>query len=128
MKVLLDTCTFLWLGLDSPELTETARKTVADNANEVFLSVVSTWEIAVKAGLGRLPLPRPVETYVPDLRARLGVESLPVDEETTLHLLKLPDLHRDPFDRMLVCQALVYGMTILTPDKGITQYPVRAAW
>jgi PIN domain nuclease of toxin-antitoxin system len=128
VKVLLDTCTFLWLAIDSPELPGEVGNIILDPDNEVFLSVVSTWEIAVKNALGRLPLPRPVGIYLPELREKLGVDSLELDEESTLHIVKLPDLHRDPFDRMLVCQAFVHGMTLLTPDRAITQYPVRSVW
>jgi PIN domain nuclease of toxin-antitoxin system len=94
----------------------------------VFLSAVSAWEIAVKQAIGRLPLPAPAGDYIRSIREKLGVESLPLDEESTLHVLKLPDLHRDPFDRMLVSQALVHGLTVLTPDGAVTQYPVRSAW
>ena len=100
----------------------------ANPDNDVVLSAVSAWEIAVKHGLGRLPLPEPPEHYLPRQRDAHGVGSMLLDEETALHVRRLPNLHRDPFDRMLVCQAIVHGMTILTPDPLITQYPVRTVW
>ena len=128
MKVLLDTATFLWTCLDSPRLSEDARRVFANPDNDVVLSAVSAWEIAVKHGLGRLPLPEPPERYLPRQRDAHGVGSMLLDEETVLHVRRLPNLHRDPFDRMLVCQAIVHGMTILTPDPLITQYPVRTVW
>jgi|TARA_B100002003_G_scaffold203854_1_gene196652 PIN domain nuclease of toxin-antitoxin system len=128
VRLLLDTCTFLWLVTDDPNLSPEARSLIVDPDNEVLLSAVSTWEIAVKHGLGRLPLPDDPERYVPKLRRDHAVEPLPLDEESTLYLRRLPGLHRDPFDRMLVCQAIVQGVILLTPDRDITQYPVRTLW
>lgn len=128
MNLLLDTCTFLWIVQGSSELSARARELFADPANEVFLSVVSAWEIGVKSAVGRLPLPRSPERYVPALRERHGIESLALDEAAVLQVTKLPARHRDPFDRMLVCQAIVHGLTIVTPDPLISQYPVPTAW
>lgn len=128
MRLLLDTSTFLWLINDAPELSSRAREGIVDPDNEVFLSSVSAWEIAVKNALGKLPLPRSTDRLVPEERERHGVESLPLDEESTLQLVRLPRLHRDPFDRMLVCQAIVHGLVIVSADRLITQYPVRTTW
>jgi PIN domain nuclease of toxin-antitoxin system len=128
MRLLLDTCAFLWIAADAPELSSRAREIFRNPENEVYLSAISTWEIAVKHGLGRLPLPGAPEAYVPELRQRHEIEPLALNEESTLYLGRLPVLHRDPFDRMLVCQAIVEGMVILTPDELITQYPVRSMW
>jgi PIN domain nuclease of toxin-antitoxin system len=89
---------------------------------------VSAWEIAIKSALGRLHLPEPADAFVPKLRERHQIRPLPLDEASTLHLLRLPSLHRDPFDRMLVCQAIVQGMILLTPDTAITQYPANTRW
>ena len=97
-------------------------------ANDVFLSAVSAWEIAVKHALGKLPLPDPPSRYVPKQRASRGIAPLPLDEDAALHLSLLPELHRDPFDRMLICQALAAGMLIVTPDPEIARYPVRTLW
>jgi PIN domain nuclease of toxin-antitoxin system len=94
----------------------------------VFLSAASAWEIAIKHGLGRLPLPEAPERFVPAERDAHGITPLPIDEESALHLSRLPALHRDPFDRMLVSQAIVHGLTILTPDPLVTQYPARTMW
>jgi PIN domain nuclease of toxin-antitoxin system len=128
VRLLLDTCTFLWQIADAAELSTVAREMIADPDNEVFLSCVSTWEIAVKHALGRLPLPEPIGRFIPAMRERHGLAPLPLDEESTLKLVALPSLHRDPFDRMLVCQAVTQGLTLLTPDELIVQYPVRTAW
>jgi PIN domain nuclease of toxin-antitoxin system len=128
VRILLDTCTFLWIIGDAPELSNRARELFIDPANDVFLSAVSAWEISVKHGLGRLPLPEPPEKFIPLQRESHGIEALPLEEEATLYLNRLPSSHRDPFDRMLICQAIVHGMVILTPDELITQYPVRSLW
>lgn len=128
MNLLLDTCAFLWIAQDSSELSQLARDVFADPANDVYLGVVSAWEIAVKHALGRLPLPQAPDRYLPQLRARHGIESLALYEETVLQIGKLPSHHCDPFDRMLVCQALAHGLALLTPDPHISRYPVRTVW
>lgn len=128
MRILLDTCTFLWVITEAPELSARARELFADPANEVFLSSVSTWEISVKYALGRLPLPESPERFIPTQRKQHGVETLLLEESATLHLVRLPELHKDPFDRMLICQAMIHGMVIMTPDALILQYPVPSTW
>ena len=128
MKILLDTCTFLWIITNDPKLSPQARKLFIDPANEVYLSVASTWEIAIKYNRGKLLLPKPPVRYVPAKRKQHNIDSLPLDEEATLYLTKLPDLHKDPFDRILICQAIVSGLIILTPDELISQYPLRSMW
>lgn len=128
MKFLLDTCTFLWIISGARELSMRANEYFVNSDNEVFLSTVSDWEIAVKYALQRLPLPEPPYDYIPHQRDKHGILSLKLNEESALHLTRLPELHKDPFDRMLVCQALIHGLTILTPDKLITQYPAKTAW
>lgn len=128
MRLLLDTSTFLWIITDAPELSARARELFVDPGNEVYLSSVSAWEIAVKYALGRLPLPEPPERFVPFQRRQHGIEPLLLDEEAALHLARLPPLHKDPFDRMLVCQAIIHGLAILTPDELVYQYPVRTVW
>lgn len=128
MRVLLDSCAFLWIIGGSTKLSPEATAIFQDPNNEVYLSAVSTWEICVKAGLGKLPLPEDPSRLIPKHRESHGIRPLPLGEAATLYAHKLPDHHRDPFDRMLVCQALAENMTILTPDKDIAAYPVRTAW
>jgi PIN domain nuclease of toxin-antitoxin system len=128
LKLLLDTCTFLWIATGSSDLSKRAAQLFRDPANEVFLSAASAWEIAVKHSIGRLPLPVPAADYVADLRKRHGIASLPISEEEALYLPQLPKLHRDPFDRMLVCQAVVNGMAVLTQDPLLRRYPIHTIW
>ena len=127
-KILLDTCTFLWIIRDSPDLTPLARNLFIDPDNTIFLSAVSAWEISVKHGLGKLPLAAPPHIYVPAERLRHRILSLPLEEDAASTVSRLPALHNDPFDRMLVCQAIAHGLTLLTPDPLIHQYPVNVKW
>ena len=128
MKLLLDTCTFLWIVADSPMLSAAARAAAADPANDVYLSAASAWEIAVKHALGRLPLPDRVELFVPGRRQSCGIEPWPVSEEAALHVAKLPKLHSDPFDRMLVAQALTERATLVSHDHALEPYGVKTIW
>jgi PIN domain nuclease of toxin-antitoxin system len=128
MKLLLDPCTFLWITVDSPELSAKARRLFSDPSNEIFLSAVSVWEILVKHALGKLPLPAPPGEFIVRNRAAHGIASLPLDESAVIRLIAIPSLHRDPFDRMLVCQALAGDLTLLTPDAAVRTYPVKTAW
>lgn len=128
MRCLLDTCTFLWIIAGSRELSLTAAKMFADPAHEILLSVVSVWEISVKHSLGKLPLPASLDRFLLAQREMHGISILPLEERAVFHLHKLPRLHRDPFDRMLVCQAIEHDCVLLTPDPLIVQYPVRTQW
>ena len=128
MKILVDTCTFLWIAAESPRLSKTAAAAFLDRNNERYLSAASAWEITIKHASGRLPLPERPDIFVPRLREASGIAALEIDEESALHAGRLPGLHADPFDRMLVAQAIVHGMTILTPDPAIEQYAARVLW
>lgn len=128
MRLLLDTCTFLWLITDDDSLSESARNLFRSPQTEVFLSAVSLWEITVKYQLGKLPLPEHPRYYIPRQRQAHQIESLSLHEDAIQHLANLPDVHRDPFDRMLVCQAIQEGLALLTPDPLIQQYPVKVIW
>jgi PIN domain nuclease of toxin-antitoxin system len=128
MRLLVDTCTFLWLAADDPQLSTAAKAACIDPVNDVFLSAISAWEIAIKYGLGRLPLPEPPQIYVPARRRWMRLERLDFDEMAAAHTHLLPDHHRDPFDRALVAQAIVHGMMIATPDPGIAAYPAPTLW
>lgn len=128
MKLLLDTCTFLWLDTGSRKLSKSALAAFLDPENESYLSATSAWEIAIKYALRRLSLAARPETHVPRIREIAGIQSLPMDEESALYAARLPKLHADPFDRLLVAQAVVHGMVIVTPDEAIAQYAVRVVW
>ncbi len=128
MKLLLDTVVFLWYVTGSDRLPAEVVSAVRSPANDVRLSVVSQWEIQIKYGLGRLPLPAAPGTYIPRQRERHQIESLPLVESAIAHLAKLPDRHQDPFDRMLICQAIEHDLTLVSSDRAIHAYPVRVLW
>jgi len=123
MKLLLDTHIFLWFISGDVRLPTDWRDSIRDPDNAVYWSVVSLWEALVKYHLGKLPLPHPPESYLPAQRARHQIASLPLDEASVSHLSSLPAVHRDPFDRMLVCQALEHGLSIVTVDPVFGAYP-----
>ena len=125
MRILLDTHVFLWFISADARLPAAMREGIRDPANEVYLSAVSVWEIIVKHQLGKLPLPAPAETYLPAQRARHRIESLPLDEESVVQLVRLPALHRDPFDRMLLCQAMHHDLVLATEDGTLRGYTER---
>ena len=122
MRILLDTCTFLWLATEIGQVSAKAKEAFADPENEAFLSVVSCWEIAVKHAAGKLKLPQPPFRLISTYRDRYGVGSLSLDEESALHVGRLPKLHGDPFDRMLIAQAQVAHMRLLTADRAAAAY------
>jgi PIN domain nuclease of toxin-antitoxin system len=124
MRLLLDTHVFLWFISGDERLPAGMRDSIRSSENEVHLSVISLWEALVKHQLGKLPLPQPPETYLPFQRDRHQIASLPLDEASIVRLADLPPLHRDPFDRMLICQAIQHALTIVTVDDTIAQYPV----
>jgi PIN domain nuclease of toxin-antitoxin system len=128
MRLLLDTCAFLWIVSQSPRLSKSAAALCLDRDNELYLSAASVWEIGIKHAIGRLPLPERPDIYIPKVRVASGIASLDIDEDSALHASRLPSLHTDPFDRMLIAQAIVHGMTILSPDPKIDQYGVRVLW
>ncbi|HEY8943751.1 MAG TPA: type II toxin-antitoxin system VapC family toxin [Polyangiaceae bacterium] len=126
--LLLDTCTFLWWATDDPCVPEPVRTRLRDPNEQVLLSAVSVWEICVKYTLGKLALPVEPEQYVSDRRARLGIAPWALEESDVFALAKLPPLHRDPFDRMLIAQAIARGFILVTPDDAIRAYPARTWW
>lgn len=125
MKILLDTHIFLWFITGDARLSMHIQDAIRNLDNEVYLSVVSVWEALVKYQLGKLPLSESPETYLPEQRDRHLITSLSLDEGSVAQLVKLPSLHRDPFDRMLICQALQYGLTIVTIDAAIRAYSIN---
>ena len=129
MKLLLDTHIFLWYIAGRPRLPADLLSMIRDPENAVYLSVVSLWEIMVKYHLGKLPMPQPPGVYIPQQRQQHQFESLPLDEDSITNLSKLPAHHKDPFDRMLICQAIQHGLTLISTDKTVQAYadhvPIR---
>lgn len=128
MKFLLDTCTFLWILLSDPLIKPSLKHKIFGEDNEMYLSVVSVWEICIKQMTGRFNLPADAGIYIPQQRKKHQILSLDLDEQSICHLSKLPSIHKDPFDRILICQAMEHGMTIVTPDQNIRNYPIKTLW
>ena len=124
MRLLLDTHVFLWYITADPRLPAPFSVAIREPTNEVYLSAASIWEAVIKHGLGKLPLPAPPAAYLPQQRDAHGIAALPIDEGAMTHLAGLPAFHRDPFDRLLVAQALQHGLTIATVDADVVAYPV----
>ena len=124
MRFLLDTHAFLWYITDDPRLSSDCATAIQEESNEVFLSVVSVWETLAKHQLGKLPLPSPADEYLVRRREQHAIASLPFDEPSLAHLLRLPLHHRDPFDRMLICQALQHDLRVITADAQFVRYPI----
>jgi PIN domain nuclease of toxin-antitoxin system len=124
MKILLDTHIFLWFISGDTKLPTDVRDAICDLDNEIYLSAVSIWEAIVKYQLGKLSLPEPPETYLLKQRDLHQISSLALDESSVVQLANLPPLHRDPFDRILVCQALQNSLTIATVDAAVRAYSI----
>jgi PIN domain nuclease of toxin-antitoxin system len=128
MNILLDTCSFLWVVQEPEKISLPSKHAFEEPSNTVYLSSVTTWEIALKYSIGKLTLPIPPRIFIPEALAEHGIATLALAFNDTFHLQGLPSLHRDPFDRMLICQAIEHGLTILTPDEAIRRYPVKTLW
>ena len=125
MTYLLDTHVWLWM-LAEPRRLGAIEGIVRDGGNDLLLSAASAWEIAIKHELGRLPLPEPPSVFVPSRLRQSGVMALFIEHEHVLATAQLPRHHRDPFDRLIVAQAQLLGVAILTADPTIGRYEVEA--
>lgn len=128
MRLLLDTDVLLWWQLDSPRLSERARSIIADGSNTLLWSAASSWELAIKIGLGRLTLPEPLANYVPRVLRESRITPLTIEHPHTWLVATLPNLHRDPFDRLLVAQARLERVPLLSADERLDEYGVERVW
>ncbi len=128
MRALLDTHAFLWWILDTPKLPPQVRGIISDGDNELFFSAASCWEIAIKAQLGRIKLPAKPDIFISEQLSINAVQALPIQISHALHVFNLPLLHSDPFDRMIIAQAQMEDLPILTSDPLIAKYKVKVIW
>ncbi|QDV74399.1 type II toxin-antitoxin system VapC family toxin [Botrimarina mediterranea] len=128
MKLLLDTHTLLWLVEGDAKLTERAADVVADSEAELFLSPASCWELGIKVGLGKIQLQEPLVDYLHDAVRLYELTVLPIGFAHVARVATLPHHHKDPFDRLLVAQALENGLTLLSGDKQLDAYGVARIW
>lgn len=122
MKVLIDTHCWLWLCVEPERFSKSTLERLADRETERLISSASVWEIVIKHGIGKLPLPVAPPAFVPSRLETTQTDVLPISAAHALRIADLPDLHRDPFDRMIVAQAMVEGMPLLTADKALKKY------
>jgi len=127
-RLLLDTHAFLWWISDDPRLSPAAREAIADGASEVFLSAVSVWEMVIKMGLGRLELPEDLESFLARQLQVNGFRPLAMTLPHALAVRHLPDVHKDPFDRLLVAQAQHEELVLVSGDAAVRRYPVSVIW
>ena len=128
MRLLVDTHAWLWFLLTPDRLAESARDALSDRRNRLWLSVASEWEVVIKFGLGRLVLPELPSVFLPSRLAATDCGALPVEQRHILHLENLPMHHRDPFDRILIAQALTDDLVIVTGDPAFPSYDVPLVW
>ncbi len=128
MRFLLDTHAFLWFADGNPQLSQSARALIEGLDNQPFLSVASLWEMAIKISLGRLTLARPFEVFIPEQLDLNGISLLEITVSHTAQVSKLPFHHRDPFDRLLIAQAIVEQMPIVSSDKAFEAYSINRLW
>lgn len=125
---LLDTHTFLWMDHDPDNLSDTAREICKERSNQLLLSTVSIWEMQIKYQLGKLKLPADLPYIIENQVSTNDMTILSIEPVQIYKLATLPDIHRDPFDRMLIAQALLIGSPIITKDKKFSGYPIDTIW
>ena len=128
MRALLDTHTFLWWNNEPEKLPSRVYELITDDDHDIWFSAVVAWEIAIKHGKGQLDLPEPPEAYVTSRLALDYFKPLPIEVSHAIRVASLPRHHNDPFDRLLVAQAQVEGLAILTGDAAISRYDVDTIW
>lgn len=128
MKALLATHAFLWFIGDDPQLSANARAHIEDGANDILLSAASLWEMAIKVSLGKLSLSLPFDTFIPRQLSLNTIGVLAISMDHVSGIVSLPFHHRDPFDRMLIAQALVEHIPIVGRDAAFDAYGVTRIW
>jgi PIN domain nuclease of toxin-antitoxin system len=128
LRILLDTHSWLWMRAEPERLAESSRRLLRDPANELLLSAVSAWEMAIKFATGKLQLPQPPAVFLAQRMAEDRLGALPILHAHALRAGELPPHHRDPFDRLLIAQAQIEGLTVLTADRAFAKYDVRVHW
>jgi PIN domain nuclease of toxin-antitoxin system len=128
VKLLLDTCAFLWLASEPDRLSVAAAQAIDDESNELFLGDATLWEISLKHFVGKLPLPEPPRIWIPKQAAFFGLQPLPMDADAIFRSGELPDVHRDPFDRLLAAQAIGGSFRFVTADGAFKLLGVDCLW
>ncbi len=128
MKYLLDTHAFLWLNDESDRLTQTVKELCSSGEHEFYLSMASAWEMQIKHQLGKLSLAMPIAELVIKNTQENNIQLLPIDLSHINYLEQLPSHHKDPFDRIIIAQVIIEGMSIISIDNAFVDYPVNIVW
>lgn len=128
MRLLLDTHAFLWFITADAQLSSTAERGIRTPGSDAFLSIASVWEIAIKVNLGKLPIPLPLETFVPEQLRMNRIRLLPMELHHTFEVSRMPLHHRDPFDRIIIAQAKLEYLELVSADAAFDAYPARRLW
>jgi len=128
MKYLLDTMVWLWSVGPSETIGKAGLEVITNGEEELYLSAASVWEVAIKVRIGKFKLPEVPALYVPNRLTTQGIRTLSITQSHALKVYDLPLHHRDPFDHLIIAQAIVEGMTVLTADRAFGKYPVDVLW
>lgn len=128
MNLLLDTHTFIWASVTPEKLSDTVRNLLQDNANTIILSLASIWEMQIKVQRGKLTINRPLPELIASQQQTNNLQLLPIEVPHIFALQNLPDYHRDPFDRIIISQAMVEGLPVLSKDATFDAYPIVRVW
>jgi PIN domain nuclease of toxin-antitoxin system len=128
MRLLLDTHTLIWFDSEPDQLSDACRSILADPNNSLVLSIASIWEMQIKCQAGRLNLRMPLSRLIDEQSQNNGLEILPIKAQHVYELQNLPDVHRDPFDRIMIAQAIVENLLFVSKDSVLGGYPVQQVW
>lgn len=128
MRMLLDTNSFLWFIAGSDRLSTTALDIIVDQNNDLFLSIASLWEIAIKVSIGKLELLQSFDKLIPDQLNKNDIDTLHIELNHLSELIQLPFHHRDPFDRLIIAQGMIESMPVISSDPAFKMYPVELNW
>ncbi|MFL5538758.1 MAG: type II toxin-antitoxin system VapC family toxin [Longimicrobiaceae bacterium] len=128
MRLLLDTHAFLWFITADPRLSAAGEQAIRRSGDTPLLSVASVWEMAIKVQLQRLPIPEPLDTFIPEQLRINRIGLLPIELHHTFEIARLPLHHRDPFDRILIAQAMRENIPIVSADSAFDAYPIQRLW
>jgi len=128
MKILIDTCSFLWFIEDNPKLSSVAKNLIEDENNEIFLSIVSVWEIAIKASIGKLSIIKPVDKFIKTQLKANDIKLLNITFQDVCFVYSLPFHHKDPFDRLIISQAITRKLPVISYDSVFDSYSVNKLW
>ena len=128
MKYLLDTHAFLWFVLDDKRISTTAKSIIKDSKNEIFFSAASAWEIAIKMKLNRLRIKGNLEPFIIEQLSTNNIVPLTITIYHSLYIEQLPQIHKDPFDRIIIAQSIVENLQLISTDKNIRKYNIKVVW